>query len=164
MEYKHSEEQKSRYKRLVKLYAKMLLNNDIDYIKLKNVYNRTIAPEYAEYKIKQIVRQRETQKLLESEILALYESEGITAKEMIKRDNDVYTRSLDKGMLNVSDKINERIGNRIGLNPTIVNKSISISAKTTDYRALLEGTQSGTEPPKQLSNDNVPPDEGVTDD
>ena len=139
----------------------MLLNNDIDYIKLKNVYNRTIAPEYAEYKIKQIVRQRETQKLLESEILALYESEGITAKEMIKRDNDVYTRSLDKGMLNVSDKINERIGNRIGLNPTIVNKSISISSKTTDYIGLLKASNSDIQPPKQLSNDNVPPNEAT---
>ena len=161
MEFKKNEQQKARVKRTLKLYAKMLMNNEIDWIVLKNIYNRTIKDDYAEWNVKKILKQAGSQQVVESEILALYESEGITAKEMIKRDNDVYTRSLDKGMLNVSDKINERIGNRIGLNPVNVTKSISISAKTTDYRALLEGTQSGTEPPKQLSNDNVPPNEAT---
>ena len=129
------------------------MNNEIDWIKLKNIFNRSIKDDYSEYNIKKVLKQTGSQQVVESEILALYESEGITAKEVIKRDDDVYTRSLDKGMLNVSDKINERIGNRIGLNPTNVTKSISITAKTTDYKALLSDKHTSSDSistPKQL--------------
>ncbi len=145
VKFKKYEQQKSRTQRTLKLYAKMLMNNEIDWIKLKNIFNRSINDDYAEYNIKKVLKQTGSQQVVESEILALYESEGITAKEVIKRDNDVYNRSLENKQLNVSDRINERIGKRIGLDPEKVTRSISVTAKTTDYKELLENKQ-----PKQI--------------
>ena len=137
----------------------MLMKNDVNYLKLRNVYNRAIPDEKAEQYVKKILRLKESQKMIESEILALYQNEGITPKSVIQKECELYDLTLNNKNYQVSSKILDNQANRMGLNPVNVTKSISISAKTTDYRALLEGTQSGTEPPKQLSNDNTPPDD-----
>lgn len=142
--------QQSRVKRTLKLYAKMLLNNDIDYFKLRNVYNRAIPDEKAEQYIKKIVRLKESQKLIESEVLAEYELQGITAKTVIKDESDLLNLAFNTNDLSSATKIVHKWGARIGLDPVTIKQSISITAKTTDYKALLDSKQ----PPKQIEESN----------
>ena len=131
---------RSRYKRMVHIYAKMLIKGEIDYQLLARLYDRTTKPEYAEVKIKKIIRQRDTQVLLNQEIEDIYENMGITAKSVAKRENELLDLTIDNKNYAVSSKILDNQAHRLGLNPANITKSISVTAKT-DYKGMLENKE-----------------------
>ena len=109
-------------------------------------------------KFKNLIR-RETVKKMTADSL-LHITEGvISQEEVLKFRKKVIEQGLEKGDLKAVNTALDAFDSKLDLILPVVKQQISISAKTTDYRALLEGTQSSTEPPKQLSNDIVPPDE-----
>jgi len=89
VQYKRYNLQKSRVKNVVKLYAGMLLNNEIDWIKLKNVYSRQIKDEFAEINVRKIIRQRKAQLMLTDALMEITEKHGISAKEALNKRKEV---------------------------------------------------------------------------
>ena len=162
MDWQANERYRSRLKKFTKLYARMKLNGGIDYRKLCNVYG-DYKEQLPEVKVKRLLRSETVQDMVESEILALYELENITAKSVISEENVIFKQAKESKDNNNAIKILQTWGKRIGLDPQQVKQSITLTAKT-DYRALLEGTQSSTEPPKQLSDSNTSTNEEVNDD
>ena len=119
------------------------MNNEIDWIKLKNVYNRTIGDEYAEARIRTIVRLKDSQRMIESEILALYSEKGITPEMVIEKELELYDLSEKHKSFNVNERILDKWGKRTGLEP----KQVTTTAKITfDYKAMLDNVES-----KQIS-------------
>ena len=111
-------------------------------------------------KFKNLIR-RETVKKMTADSL-LHITEGVLSqKEALEHRKQVILLGLEKGDLKAVNTALDAFDSKLDLILPVVRQQISISAKTTDYRALLEGTQSSTEPPKQLSNDNTPPDEAT---
>ena len=104
---------KSRLKRVAKLYAKMLLNGNIDWIKLGNVYNT--KEKLPDVKAKKLVRQAIVQEMVTEEILKIYESNGITADFVLKKRLEVLNEALsnDKKDLTNANKVLESFESKL---------------------------------------------------
>jgi len=136
MDWQANERYRSRLKKFTKLYARMKLNGKIDYKTLCNVYG-DYKEKLPDVKVKRLLRSETVQNMIESEILSLYEAEGITAESLIKKEIALYKLTIKNKSYNVSNSILDKQGKRIGLDPKEVRQSISITAKT-NYKALLE--------------------------
>ena len=143
---KKRDEQTSRVKRVLKLYSRMLLNNQIDWIKLKNAYNRTIKDNYAEYNIRKIVRLKSSQEMIEKEIIALYENNAITPDSVIKAEIELYDLAKENKSFTVNDKIIDRWGKRTGLEAPKVTVTQQIEG---DMSHLLPDNTTGKLKAKQ---------------
>ena len=156
---KKTEEQKSRVKRVLKLYSRMLLNNQIDWIKLKNAYNRTIKDSYAEYNIRKIVRLKSSQEMIEQEIIALYENNAITPDSVIKAEIELYGLAKENKSFTVNDKIIDRWGKRTGLEAPKVTVTQQIEG---DMSHLLPDNTTGKlkAKQKQVTEGSIAPIDG----
>ena len=92
--YKNYDRQKSRVKRVVKLYARQLLQKVTNWQQLAYVYDRSIKPEYAEARIKKILRHREVQNMLTEEIAKLYEGIQLEGDYIVSLNGSALTSGV----------------------------------------------------------------------
>lgn len=163
MQFNKYDKQKTRVKRLLQEYTRQLLNNDeFDWIKLKNVYDKTIKNEFAQYKIQTITRQRQFQQMTLDELNKLYEDAGITGKTVIEEE-----KALLDSCKNESGKYEDRsnaikvIGNwreSLDLKP----KQQQTTREETNYLSFIDKKQGKIEAKQviksieQQATDNKP--------
>jgi len=116
---------KSRLRRFAKLYANMLLNGDIDWIKLGNVYNT--KEKLPDVKAKKLVKQGIVQEMVTDEILKIYNDNGITPDFILKERLNVLNAAKEKGDLSNANKVLESFENKL-----IDNKEV----KTTQTEVI----------------------------
>ncbi len=105
-----------RIKRFVKLYARMLINNNIDYKKACNVYKRNEAQP--EWTVKRLLRRKEVQNMLSDEIAKIYEAQGITPQFVIDRQKEVLRGALKKLDYSNANRVLESFKESLGMNQT----------------------------------------------
>lgn len=117
--------QKSRLKRFAALYAKMLLNGEIEWNKLGRVYNT--KEQIPELKAKKLLRSKDVQQMVTDEILKIYESNGITPDFILKKRLEVLNTALseDKKDLTNANKVLESFESKL-----IDNKKETTSTET----------------------------------
>ena len=148
MQLKSNNKQKERVKRVIEAYCRMMLNGEIDWIKLKNIYSRQIKDAYAEYNIKKIVRQRSIIPMITERLVQLTEQHGITAQQSLEARKQVLQAAIDKGDLSNANKALDSFDSKLDLTPI----------KTTTTQSIeLKGDLSHLLPPgkdvKQLSDE-----------
>ncbi len=111
-----------RIRRFVKVWAKMLINNNIDYKKACNVYKRN--EKIPEATVKRLLKRKVVQDMLVEEIEALFEKEGVTPEFVIKNQKKVLDMSLDKKDLSNANRVLESFRDSLNMNPS---KRITIS-------------------------------------
>ena len=157
-DWKAHEKYHSKLKRFTKLYARMQMNGRFDYRLLCNVYGDP-KENKPEVKVKRMLRSQTVQKMVESEILSLYEGAGITAESVVSDEDAILSLAFNTNDLSNAVKIVHKWGARIGMDPKEIRQSISITGKTSDYKALLEGEgvkqlgQSSKDKPAEDSNE-----------
>ena len=115
----------------------MLLNNNIDWIKLKNVYNRTIKDDYAEYNIKKIIRQRESQQVITEELVKIYELNGVTPDYVVKQELELLDKAKSKDDLSNAIKIVSNFRESLDLKP----KQQQTTREETNYLSFIDKKQ-----------------------
>ncbi len=138
MDWQANERHRSRLKKFTKLYARMKLSGNIDYKTLCNVYG-DYKEKLPDVKVKRLLRSQTVQNMIESEILSLYESNGITPESVVNDERDILHLSFNTNDMSNARQIVHKWGARIGLDPKEVKTSISLV--TTDYRKMLEGNE-----------------------
>ena len=127
--------QDRRLNQLIELYSRMLLNGNIDYKKLKNVYNKAIKDEYAEYNIRKIIRQRHNTEMITEKLIELTEKHGITAEQSLNYRKEILNKAIDKGDLTNANKALDSFDVKLDLQPI---KQQQITTTQTDYVRLLD--------------------------
>ena len=134
MQFKKYEAQTSRVKRLVEAYSRMVLNNNVDYIKLKNIYQRQIKDEYAEWNIRKIIRQTAVQPMITEKLIELTEKHGITAQQSLEARKRILDIAIEKGDLTNANKALDSFDVKLDLHPI---KQQQITTTETNYLQLL---------------------------
>lgn len=138
MQFNKYDKQKSRLKRLLKEYTKQLLEYDkFDYNRLKNVYDKTIKPEYAEYRIRSIVRQREFQSMVSEQIEQYYKDAGVTPEFVIKQELEILDKAKTKDDLSNAIKIVNNFRESLELKP----KQQVTAREETNYLSYIDKKQ-----------------------
>jgi hypothetical protein len=151
-EFNKYEKQGRRLNQLLELYARMLLNGDINYIKLKNVYNKAIKDDYAEYNIRKIIRQRHNTEMITEKLIELTEKHGITAEESLRKRKQLLDLAIEKGDLTNANKALDSFDTKLDLQPV---KQQQITTTQTDYIKLIDkgnNKQIEAKQVKQLTN------------
>lgn len=139
--YKNYDRQKSRVKRVVKLYARQLLQKVTNWQQLAYVYDRSIKPEYAEARIKKILRHREVQNMLTEEIAKLYEENQITPDKVIKDEIMLRDLAVDKKDLTNFNKVLDKWRDSLQMLPV---KNQITETYEENYVKLLEDNSKET--------------------
>ena len=142
-------QQTSRLKRLIEAYSKMLINGNINYKVLKNIYNKAIKDEYAEWNIRKIIRQRHNQAMITEKLIELVEKHGITAEQSLKYRKEILDKAIEKGDLTNANKALDSFDTKLDLQPI---KQQQITTTETNYLQLLSKDKAGT---KQLTAKQV---------
>ncbi len=145
---KSIDKQTSRVKNVCELYARMLLDGKIDWIKLKNVYNRSIKDDYAEYNIRKIIRI--SQPMITEKLIELTEKYGITAQQSLEARKKILDLAIEKGDLTNANKALDSFDTKLDLQPI---KQQQITTTQTDYLRLIDketGKQIEAKQTKQL--------------
>lgn len=145
MQFKNYFKLKTRIKNVIKLYSRMLLNDEIDWIKLKNVYSRQIKDNYAEFNVKKILRQRASQLMITDELIKIYEGQGITAESVIKNEKTIYNASKKDKQYASAVKILSNWRESLDMKP---DKQITTQTQEISYVELLEGQKTKELKPK----------------
>jgi len=154
VQYKKYNEQKSRYKRLLKEYARQLLECDNwDYIKLKNVYDKKIPNNYAEYHIKKLSRQRNFQNMVNEEIDKYYKEAGITPETIINSEKELLSSCMENQDRTNWNKLLDKWRESIDLKPNKVQTTVKLTE--TSYRQMLETGEKGQIEGKQTKQIEV---------
>ena len=127
--------QRRRLNQLIELYSRMLLNGNIDYKKLKNVYNKAIKDEYAEYNIRKIIRQRHNTEMITEKLIELTEKHGITAEQSLTLRKEILNKAIKKGDFTNANKALDSFDVKLDLQPI---KQQQITTTQTDYVRLLD--------------------------
>ena len=127
--------QNRRLNQLIELYSRMLLNGNIDYKKLKNVYNKAIKDEYAEYNIRKIIRQRHNTEMITEKLIELTEKHGITAEQSLTLRKEILNKAIKKGDFTNANKALDSFDVKLDLQPI---KQQQITTTQTDYVRLLD--------------------------
>ena len=135
MAFKKYEQQKTRLKRLIEVYSKMVLNNNVNYIVLKNVYNRKIPDNWAEWNIRKIIRQRHNQDMITEKLIELTEKHGITAEQSLNYRKQALQMAIDKGNLTNLNKALDSFDVKLDLQPI---KQQQITTTQTDYIKYID--------------------------
>ena len=135
MAFKKYEQQKTRVKRLIQAYSRMVLNNNVDYKKLKNIYNRQLKDEYAEYNVRKIIRQRHNQDMITAELIKLTEEHGITAEQSLKYRKQALEMAIEKGDLSNLNIALDSFDVKLDLQPI---KQQQITTTQTDYIKYID--------------------------
>ena len=103
----------------------MLMNGNVNYRQLVNVYDR--SEQQPEVKAKKLLRLREIQDVVTDEILKIYESNGITPDFILKKRLEVLNTALseDKKDLTNANKVLESFESKL-----IDNKKETTSTET----------------------------------
>ena len=133
--FKKYDEQTRRVRRLIEVYSRMLLNGNVDYIKLKNVYNKAIKDEYAEWNIRRIIRQRHNESMVTEKLIELTEKHGITAQESLETRKRLLALAIEKGDLTNANKALDSFDTKLDLQPI---KQQQITTTQTDYLKLID--------------------------
>ncbi len=133
MVFNKYELQKSRLKRMVSLYAEMMLSNTFDYKKLQNVYNKAYDPNYAEFNIKKIIRQRSVQEILNSSVIEVYRKQNITQASVVKEEKQLLKATKADNDNTNRLKILQTWGKRIELDPKQTTTKQSDSYEFTKH-------------------------------
>ncbi len=133
MEFNKYELQKSRVKNVIKAYSRMMLNNNVDWIKLKNIYNRTIKDNYAEYNVKKILKQRTAQLMVTEELIKITEEHGITAKEALEKRDLVLRGAIKDRNWNAANKALDAFDDKLDLQPQKVTVTKTIEGDMSHY-------------------------------
>ena len=151
MEFKSIDKQTSRVKNVCELYARMLLNNNVDWIKLKNVYNRSIKDEYAKYNIRKIIRI--SQPMITEKLIELTEKHGITAQQSLEARKKILDLAIEKGDLTNANKALDSFDIKLDLTPI---KQQQITTTQTDYIKLIDKNKGSIEAKqvKQIESNN----------
>ena len=117
------EKQYSRLKRFTSLYAQMLLNGDIDWVRLGNVYNT--KEQLPEVKAKRLLRSETVQTMVTDKLIELTEKHGISAKVALEHRKLALDMATDKGDLTNMNKALDSFDSKLDLVPQkTVNKTI----------------------------------------
>lgn len=117
MQFNSNNKQKTRVKRVIEVYSRMLLNNNIDWIKLKNIYSRQIKDEYAEYNVKKIVRQRSVIPMITEKLIELTTEHGISAENSLKLRKKVLNQAIKKEDYTNANKALDSFDEKLDLKP-----------------------------------------------
>ena len=133
--FKKYNKQTRRLRQLVELYSRMLLDNNIDYKKLKNVYNKAIKDDYAEWNIRKIIRQRSVEPMITEKLIELTEKHGVTAQESLETRKKLLALAIEKGDLTNANKALDSFDTKLDLQPI---KQQQITTTQTDYLKLID--------------------------
>lgn len=152
MDWKAHERYTAKLKRFAKLCARMKMSGNFDYKLLCNVYGDK-NEQQPETKVKRMLRSKTVQEMIESEILSLYEDEGITPKTVVKDENDILDLAFNTNDLSNAVKIVHKWGSRIGLDPAKLQTTVTI--EEVNYKAMLNEESKQIKPePKQIEDKN----------
>ena len=144
------DKQKTRFTRLLNEYSNQVLNNDkFNWIKLKNVYNKSIPNNYAEYHLKRITRQPAFQKMIIEKIEEIYKKQGIDAETIIKEEQSILNDAKEAKNLKIRLDVVNNWRESLDLKPA---KQQQITTTETNYLQLLSKDKAGT---KQITAKQV---------
>ncbi|MFC2083656.1 hypothetical protein ACFLS9_01230 [Bacteroidota bacterium] len=140
-----------RIRRFVRVWSRMLINNQVDYKKACNVYKRNEANPVAT--IRKLLRRKEVQLMIEKEIIKLYEKESITPSEVVKIEKDLFKKTLKASDYTNSIKLLKAWRDSLGMAAPKVTKSESYEERySMDLRAI-EKLQKKFEEDKRLKEE-----------
>lgn len=142
----------SRTKRLIKVYARMMITGEYDYRILRNVYDKTLDMQYAEVRIKKIIRKN--QDMLTEEIVKLYEQAKITPKSVIKEEKALLKLAKEENQLSVAEKIISKWGKRTQLDGQETKTTMQVKGSIDYSKYLLPEKDEIPANYKQIESDN----------
>ena len=139
-DWKAQEKHQSKLKRFTEVYARQLLNNDINVQTLINIYDRT--EKQPEIKLKRLLRSQTVQTMITEKLIELTEKHGITAKESLEYRKQVLQMAIDKGDLTNLNKALDSFDIKLDLQPI---KQQQITTTQTDYIKLIDKNKGSIE-------------------
>jgi len=133
-ELKGTDKYKTRLKRFSKLYARMLLKGDIDWVKLGNVYNT--KEEKPEWKAKKLVRQQIVQEMTTKELLEITEEHGITAIDSLAKRKEVLDGAITDKNWSAANKSLDAFDEKLDLKP---QRTVTSTTEEYNFSRHLPG-------------------------
>ena len=109
-----------RIRRFASLYARMLLKGNINYQTLMNVYDR--YEKKPEWKVKNLLKRKAVQNMINEEINKLYDSKGISPDFVIQKQLEVLNKAIEKEDLTNANKVLESFKESLGMNPSKIKR------------------------------------------
>ena len=126
---------KTRTKLVIKAYVRQLVSgSNIEWEKLAMMYR----PDQQQpvWTLKRLLKQEETQRMVNEEIDKLLTDEGITAKFTIKKRKEVLEKAIEKNDLTNANRVLDSFEDKLDMKP----KETKFQQTTQiDYKAMLEG-------------------------
>jgi len=148
---------KSRDIRFAKLYAKMLINGDINWEMLGRVYRPD--DKHPSWKAKRVVRSKEIQNLTTEAINEIYSKQGIDSDLIVKEEVEMLTATKEKGDYTNALKIIANWRESLDLKPQKVTVTQQIEG---DMSHLLPDNTTGKlkAKQKQVTEGSIAPIDG----
>ena len=127
---------KTKTKLVIKAYVRQLVTGKIEWEKLGQMYR----PDQQQpvWTLKRLLKQEETQRMVNEEIDKLLSDEGITPKFTIKKRKDVLEKAIEKNDLTNANRVLDSFEDKLDMKP----KETKFQQTTvTNYKALLEDAE-----------------------
>ena len=139
-------------KRFSEVYANMILNGNVDWVKLGKVYR--YDDKKPEWKAKQTIKRKEIQDLVTEKLIELTEKHGITAQQSLEARKKLLDLAIEKGDLTNANKALDSFDVKLDLHPI---KQQQITTTETNYLQLLSKDKGTTKQITAKQTKELPP-------
>jgi len=129
----HKQRIEAKHKRFASVYANMLLNNNVDWVKLGKIYD--YADKIPEAKARRVIRKSFIQDMITEKLIELTEKHGITAQQSLEARKKILDLAIEKGDLTNANKALDSFDVKLDLQPI---KQQQITTTQTDYLRLID--------------------------
>ena len=121
-----------RIRRFASLYERMLIKGNINYQTLMNIYDR--YEKKPEWKVKNLLKRKAVQNMINDEIIKLYEVKGINPAFVMQKQLEVLNKAIEKEDLTNANKVLESFKESLSMNPPKIKRyeSFGLKLKGTD--------------------------------
>ena len=127
---------KSRAKRVIDIYVKMILSGKTDLNKLAEMYRPDSLKPIAT--LRRLLKQKEVKQLIDKKLDEALKLHGIDVEFVLKKRKEILEGSMEKQDYSNANRVLESFEDKLDMKPVISKITVT---EETDYKALLEANE-----------------------